>query len=414
MRILILSQWFDPEPSFKGLNFATDLKARGHHVEVLTGFPNYPGGTLYPGYKVTFYRKEVMEGVEVHRVPLYPNHDKSAKKRILNYISFCISSFFFGLFMPKKFDVIYVYHPPMTVGFSAALISLFRRIPFVYDVQDLWPDTLRATGMLNNERILRLVGIVCDWIYSRATKVVVLSPGFKAKLLERGVPANKVEVIYNWCDEDALSATGKAPLDVNIANKLQNRFNVLFAGTMGNAQALDTVLEAARILHTKEPRVQFVFVGGGIDVPRLKALVAERSIQNVLFVPRLPMSEVGVLLKACDVLLVHLKADALFKITVPSKTQAYMAMGKPILMAVEGDAAELVTRAGCGICVPSQNVNALVDAALALAAKSNAELETMGSAGRDFYRKNLSMETGVQKFLDVFQNILSAKSKDLV
>lgn len=413
MRILILSQWFDPEPTFKGLSFAKELQLNGHEVEVLTGFPNYPGGKLYSGYKVSFYKQEVLDGITVHRVPLYPSHDNSAKKRILNYVSFCLSSFLFGVFLPKKFDVIYVYHPPMTVGFSAALISLFRKVPFVYDVQDLWPDTLRATGMLRHEGVLRIVGYICDWIYRRAAKVVVLSPGFKTKLLERGVPESKIEVIYNWCDEKALSAGGQTNLDTSVVAQLNGKFNVLFAGTMGSAQALDTVLEAAQAL-AAHPRLQFVFVGGGIDVPRLKSLAIAKGISNVLFLPRFPMAEVGAVLGACDVLLVHLKQDPLFKITVPSKTQAYMAMGKPIIMAVEGDAADLVLHAECGVCIPSQNVDALVGAVLEMAAKTSTELELMGKAGLFFYTTNLSMKNGVDRFLKVFQSVLLVKSKEAI
>ena len=159
MRILLLTQWFDPEPTFKGLAFAQELKKQGHEVQVLTGFPNYPGGKIYDGYKLKLYQREVVEGISILRVALYPSHDSSVLRRIFNYISFAFMAMFFGIFTIKKIDVIYAYHPPLTVGIAAICIKFFRRIPIVYDIQDMWPDTLKATGMLNNDNILSACGV---------------------------------------------------------------------------------------------------------------------------------------------------------------------------------------------------------------------------------------------------------------
>ena len=148
MKILILSQWFDPEPDFKGLLFARELVARGHEVEVLTGFPNYPGGKIYPGYRIRPWARERLDGIDVLRVALYPSHNNSGLHRIFNYVSFFISAAVFGTALIRKPDVMYVYHPPITVGFAATVIGFLRRAPFVYDIQDLWPDTVAASGEL--------------------------------------------------------------------------------------------------------------------------------------------------------------------------------------------------------------------------------------------------------------------------
>ena len=164
-RILIMTQWFDPEPTFKGLLFARELVARGFEVEVITGFPNYPGGVLYEGYRLKLIQKEMIDGVLITRVPLFPSHDKNRLGRIANYISFAFSSLMYGLFLAKRPDVIYVYHPPLTVSISALIIKLFRRIPVVLDIQDMWPDTLKATGMITNSRLLGFVSKVCNLIY---------------------------------------------------------------------------------------------------------------------------------------------------------------------------------------------------------------------------------------------------------
>ncbi len=399
MRILLLTQWFDPEPTFKGLVFAKQLQAEGHQVEVVTGFPNYPKGKLYDGYKLRWLQRELVDGVRINRVPLYPSHDGSGVKRAFNYISFAITSCLFGLFFMRKPQVIYAYHPPLTVGMSAALIGFFRRVPVVYDIQDMWPDTLQATGMLNNKKALALVARICQWVYRRASALVVLSPGFKQILLARGVPAEKVSVIYNWCDASSLT-------DVKSTNKMPEpmvgRFNVVFAGTMGKAQALESVLKAARLVQDVNVRVQFVFVGGGTEVESLKKISQELLLNNVVFMPQMPMSEIGQVLNAADVLLVHLRDDPLFSITVPSKTQAYMAVGKPILMGVSGDAATLISQADCGVTVQPESELGIAAAVLKFVGMPQDELLEMGQRGARYYQNELSLEIGTKKFVEVF------------
>jgi glycosyltransferase involved in cell wall biosynthesis len=403
-RVLLLTQWFDPEPTFKGLVFARELVRQGFEVEVVTGFPNYPGGKVYAGYKIKLIQRERIDGVEVTRLPLYPNHDQSAIKRVLNYASFAASALFYGLFMAKRADVMYAYHPPLTVGVAASLIRWVRGIPLVYDIQDMWPDTLRATGMLNNPQALRLVGRVCDWVYRRVDQVVVLSPGFKRLLVQRGVPESKIEIIYNWADESALS-TPTGTLAPNFPGN--DRFKIVFAGNMGKAQALDAVLQAAEILQGRGSRVCFVMLGGGVEVGRLKERTNEQALDNVVFLPAVPMAEVGTVLGAADALLVHLRNDPLFEITIPSKTQAYMAVGRPLLMAVNGDAADLVTQSNSGLTAESENPVALADAAQRLAEMPLDQLQAMGNRARQFYQERLGLAVGAGRFGEVFKALAS-------
>lgn len=406
IRVLLLTQWFDPEPTFKGLVFARELIKQGFDVEVVTGFPNYPGGNVYPGYKVRWLQREVIDGVQITRVPLYPNHDQSAIKRVLNYVSFAASSLFYCLFIAKRADVMYAYHPPLTVGIVASLVRLLRRIPVVYDIQDMWPDTLKATGMLNSPGALRVVGAVCNWVYRRVDRLVVLSPGFKRLLLKRDVPDAKVSVIFNWADQASLTAQmGEVPAALVGADK----FRILFAGNMGKAQALDTVLEAADLLQQRGSPVCWVMLGGGVEMERLKAEAAGRQLLNVLFLPPVPMSEVGAYLQAADALLVHLSKDPLFEITIPSKTQAYMAVGKPLLMAVDGDAAELVKQSGGGVVSESENPQTLATAAEALANSSPDTLAALGQQAQMFYQRHLSLAAGVDQFSELFKQLARSK-----
>ena len=397
-RVLILTQWFDPEPTFKGLVFARELVRLGFEVDVITGFPNYPGGRLYPGYKMRWVQKEVLEGVNVVRVPLYPSHDKGAKGRVLNYISFAASSFLYGLLFARKFDVIYAYHPPLTVGVTAVLLKLLRRARVVYDIQDMWPDTLRATGMFSNERALRIVAAACDWIYKRVDHIVVLSPGFKRLLVERRVPDSKIEVIYNWCDEQSMSVREATPPPAFPVSG----FRVLFAGNMGKAQALPAVIEAAEILASEGIDASFVFLGGGVEVDNLKSLAAGKKLANVTFLPPVPMSEVGAYLSSADALLVHLKKDPLFSITIPSKTQAYMSAGKPIIMGVDGDAADLVLDAQCGQVAEPENARSLAEAVKALMLSTKDQQHAMAQRGRSYYLERLSLATGTRAFAAIF------------
>ena len=399
-RILIITQFFDPEPTFKGLLFAKELVSRGFEVEVITGFPNYPGGTIYPGYKIKIIQRAVIEGVLVTRVPLFPSHDKSKLGRIACYISFAFSSLIYGLFFAKRPNVIYAYHPPLTVGISAIVIKFFRRVPVVLDIQDMWPDTLKATGMLNNVRLLEFTSKVCKVVYKAVTQIVVLSPGFKKLLIDRGVPARKIEVIYNWADELKIKETGGfTPKEfANIGG-----FKILFAGNIGQAQGLNVIADAALLLKDECPTLNFVVLGKGLKLSELKLRVKSMSLNNVHFISHVSMDEVGSFLNCADVLLVHLNSDPLFEVTIPGKTQAYMAAGKPLIMGVRGDAANLISMADCGVCIEPQDAFSLAEAVKHLSSLSSADIQALGENAVNFYDHKLSVKVGVDAFSEIFQ-----------
>jgi len=391
VRILILNQWFDPEPAFKGLSFARRLAARGHEVEVLTGFPNYPEGRLYPGYRMRLWQREWLERIPVIRVPLYPSHDLRAVRRALNYLSFAVAAALLGPWLARRPDLIYAYHPPGTVGLAALALGRWFSAPVVYDVQDLWPDTIVASGMLRGGMVLRLLDGFCRFVYRHADRVAVLSPGFRQTLMERGVAADKVQVIYNWAREPqppppaGPPAIGKAGLEI------------VFAGNMGPAQGLDAVLEAARRCVGLAPGARFRLVGGGVDAERLERRAREMRLPNVEFAGWQSLAATQAMLQAADVLLAHLKDDPLFAITIPSKTQDYLAAGRPILMAVRGDAADLVARAGAGILAEPGNPESIAEAVCKLDAMPAAERDRMGRAGREFYERELTMGRAVER-----------------
>lgn len=410
MKILLLTQWFDPEPTLKGLVFAKELQRQGHEVQVLTGFPNYPTGKIYPGYKLRFKQTEFIDGIKVTRVALYPSHDSSVLKRIFNYISFAFMTALIGIFSTKKAEVIYAYHPPLTVGLAAILIKFFRRIPIVYDIQDMWPDTLKATGMLNNERLLNIISTICKQVYKYVDHIVVLSPGFKKLLIDRKVPENKISVIYNWCDEEALER--KTILKDEYNQILSDKFNLVFAGNLGKAQGLETLINVAKHLRENQ-RIQLVFVGDGTERELLIKKVTELNLKNVVFIPRVPMSEVGGILKKADILIVHLKDDQLFEITIPSKTQAYMAIGKPILMAVKGDASEIIKNAQAGAIAQPENTESILKAINYLYNSSSSDLMEMGENSKKYYIDEMSLEKSCKKFIEVFEMVRKKESRNV-
>jgi glycosyltransferase involved in cell wall biosynthesis len=347
-----------------------------------------------------------MSGIGVTRVALYPSHDTSPFRRIVNYGSFAASAALYGLLEAQRADVIYAYHPPLTVGMAAGLIRTFRGTPVVYDVQDLWPDAVAASAMMPNSRLLTLLGTVAKGIYGHLDRLVVQSDGFKRTLVARGIEAARIRVIGNWCDAVQLrqGTAGASPWPAD------GRFRILFAGGMGRAQGLDAVLDAAALLQEDAANVVFSFLGGGVESERLKASAAGRGLSNVEFLPRVPMAEVGRYLQGAQVLLVHLKADPLFEITIPSKVQAYMAMGRPMLMAMRGDAAELAARARCAEIAEPENAASIAAAARRLAAQPSVEREAMGARGLAYYEEHLSFRAGVDQFTGVFEEVIAARA----
>jgi colanic acid biosynthesis glycosyl transferase WcaI len=406
MRILFITHYFQPEPNFfVGLPFAKELARRGHQVEVLTGFPNYPGGKLYDGYHIRMLQRETLEGISVDRVPLYPSHDNSAIKRILCYTSFGISASIVGPWAVKPADLAYVSQGPITVGIPACTMRFLKSIPFVLHVQDLWPDSLLSSGMFKNRLGLKMVNVWCAFVYRRAAKIVVITPGIKRKLIERGVPESKIEVIYNWCDDSQIY---RSQPNMELAKSLgmAGKFNVLFAGNMGVLQSLDAVLDAAKIVSQRHPQVQFVFMGSGVDVDRLRQKSADMNLKNTLFLARRPVSEVGPILSLADVLLVHLKDDPLFRITIPSKTQAYMAAGRPILIGVPGDATDLVLKANAGFACEPENPQSIADAIIKFHGMTPAQLEQMGQNGKIFYNEELSFHIATTNLERIFASVI--------
>ena len=398
MRILFVSQWCHPEPDARIFFMAKALVERNHNVQILTGFPNYPGGLIYAGYKNQLYQKEVVEGVEIIRSYIYPSHNNSVFKRTLNYLSFSFFATLIGLFKCKKPNVIYVYHPPATAFIPAYILKLIHRSKLVYDIQDLWPDSIFTTGIVENSILINLLAKYQSFIYRKSDQITVISQGFKNLLIERGITENKIEVVRNWS-----IPLGFEPAKSELTSLFNDKFNIVFAGNIGKAQALDTVIEAAQICNNmKLLEARFILIGTGTEKDRLQAKVRKMCLPNLVFAERISPTQIGGVLKKADVLLIHLKKSKLFSITIPSKLQSYLMVGVPILAGLEGDSADILKQAKAGYIFEPESAESLADMVNAVLKLKKEELDQMGFNGSEYYKKELSIDAGVSRFEKIF------------
>ena len=404
MRILYITQWFDPEPNvIKGPEFVKALERAGHHVTVLTGLPNYPTGKIYPGYRLRLFQREVIDGVEVRRLPLYPSHSHSSIGRTLNFLSFFLSVLVYGVLKAGRYDVAYVYHPPITVGLAAALFGPLRRVPFILEIQDLWPDTVLESGMGGTSMVGGILSALCDFVYRRAERIIVQSEGIKAILSGRNVPESKLATIHNWADEMALAVPSA---DVSTLFGFEKQFTFVYGGNLGPMQGLDQLIRAANMADSLGGKFELFIFGEGIDAVRLHELKKRINAANVRFHSRVSRQEARDIFAAADVLVVHLANKDLLAATIPSKTQFYLACGKPILAGVKGEAADILRKSGAALVNPPEDVVSLAESMIAMSLMNKADLIEMGQKGKNYYEGNLSFEVGIRKTLDILATIV--------
>ena len=377
MNILFLTQWYLPEPLNYQSDLAETLRDQGHEVTVLTGFPNWPTGKLAYGYRIRPWQRETINGIPVIRVPLYPDHSTSAFHRALNFLSLAsfatasrtVAGSRLRSDSRRNFPPVTLGFPALVLGSAAASADYLRDSGYVAG---------NAAGDWHGEERNGFghCGLAGKMGVSPRTTIRVISPGFRDNLMSKNVSAEKIHVISNWVDTRRVFAPREPSTELAEEYGLKDRFNVMFAGTLGLAQGLDTVLEAASQLGDL-PDVQFVFVGDGADLPHLRQIADEHRLANVRFIGRVPADVVAKLYPLADVLLVHLRRDPLFRITIPHKVFTYMASGRPVLAAVEGDTAGVVLAAKAGLTCTPGDARSIADAVRQLAALSPTERQAM-------------------------------------
>jgi colanic acid biosynthesis glycosyl transferase WcaI len=403
LRILILTIYHDPEPIPKTGELARELTRRGHTVTVVTSFPHYPSGDLYPGYHLALWRRERIAGVPVLRTFIYPYHGTRAALRMLNYVTWMVSAMQAAWLTPAC-DVIYVWHPPLTVGVTAWVLSKLKRVPFVYDIQDLWPESALASGLMRPGLLVRVLYRLADWVYARADRILVVSDAAARHLAARRVPRDKMTVAKHWVN----GTTFEVPFERDVRTEfgLQGRFLVMFAGNLGLVQGLETVVAAAECLASC-PEIVFVLVGDGSDRARLESLVAERRLDNLIFAGRHPAIEMPAFLTAADALIVHLRPSEIADHAVPTKILSYFAAARPIVCATSGAAAELVAEAEAGVTVPPGNPQQMAAAVLTLAGLSMEERSRLGRNGQKYLREHLAMDV----VLNDYEHVLTETAR---
>lgn len=385
MRVLVLSQYYWPE-SFRITEVVESLRRAGCHITVLTGQPNYPQGEVFAGYGAAGFGAQQHEaGYSIYRVPLVPRGRGGARGLAANYLSFVVSASLFGPWLLRKqlFDVIFVYAPsPIIQAIPAAWLAFIKRAKLVTWVQDLWPQSLEATGFVRNRRLLAMVAVVVRWIYRRSDLLLVQSRAFVPTVRAM---AGKTPVEYHP-NPGELAFSQTQPLG-QPALLLQPGFNVVFAGNLGTVQALGTVLDTAELLRPHAD-VRLVLVGSGSRSEWLHQEVARRRLGNVQLAGRFaPESMPGILAQA-SALLVSLARSPIMSQTVPSKVQAYLAAGRPIIASLDGEGARVVEESGAGVSCPAEDAAALAQAVLRLRAAPSDELQRMGEAGPIYYKQH--------------------------
>ena len=403
MKILILSQYYAPEPVPKPHELAAELVARGHQVTVVTGQPNYPKGEIYPGYVAAKRRDEIMDGVQVHRLPLFANHSLSMS-RTLNYASFVASVRWWSWRLNLDADLLYVYHPPLSLAVPARAIARRLKIPYVYAVHDLWPESIEAVGIAVGSRTKAIFQKLENLAYEGAARVIVANPGFAGYLAKKGVPQEKLVFLANWADEEIyqpVAPSAKRRVEIGA----QGNFVVLYGGNVGAAQELDTLLEAARLLRD-QTEIQFAIVGDGVERERLESLTKEQKLDNVRFFGRRPAQEMADYYAAADVLYCGLRDQPLFRITIPSKVFSYMACAKPTIGSLAGDGADLILENNAGLVCPPQNAVSLAAAIREMQQMGAHRRAAMGQSARSAFVARYSKKVLVDAHESLFRQVI--------
>ena len=385
MKLLIVSQYFWPE-NFRINDLVAELVRRGHEVTVLTGYPNYPDGVVFEDFKKNPNKYALYGGADIVRVPLAPR-GHGAVRLALNYLSFIVSASLLGLFKlrSRKFDRIFVYEPsPITVGLPAIVMKWAKKAPITFWVLDLWPETLRAVGMVKSERILRLIGHMVSFIYRRCDVILAQSQSFIGNIRQYCRPYQRVEYFPSWAED--MFGKGTAEPAPELAPHAQC-FKIVFAGNIGEAQDFPAILDAAEHLKARHD-IQWILVGDGRMGTWVADEIKRRDLSRTVTMPgRFPLDRMPAFYAGADALLVSLKKNEVFSMTIPGKVQSYLAAGKPLLGMLDGEGAAAISEAKAGKVCPAGNGAELARIAQEMADSSPSMLRSMGEAGNTYYRE---------------------------
>lgn len=368
MRLLFVSNYFPPEvnaPATRLIEHARQWVKDGHEVEVLTSVPHFPEGKVYRGFRNGF-KQEVIEGIDVTRVPMYVTENSGTLKRTLSYVSFMLSAILFSRRIHQRPDIIVATSPQFFCALGGYLISRLKRVPFVLEIRDLWPESIVAVGAMKRNAVIRLFEGIEKYLYEKSDHIVVVTNAFKAFIEQKGIDAGKISIIKNGAD---LSTYGR-PLDPIQLESLREqlgfrgKFVASYLGTIGMAHRVDVIFEAAQ--RCNDADVVFLVAGTGAERKNLEVMQDRARLHNFVLLDKQPKDLVPYLLALSDVSVVHLAASPLFRTVIPSKVFEAMAMERPIVLGVEGETKEIVEEAHAGIPITPENADELLEAVLRL------------------------------------------------
>lgn len=416
MNILYVSQYFPPEmgaPAGRVYELSRNWVEAGHRVTVLTGFPNHPTGIVPEDYCRQMRRltvREQTEGIKVIRTWLYPAPNRRPLERILNYSSFCISACLRSLFLDRP-DLVIATSPQLLVGLTGWWIGRLKRCPFVFEVRDLWPESLLASGIGREDSLLiRRLEQLTSFLYHQCDRIVVVTEAFKENLMtRRGLPEDKIDVIENGVETELFSPA-KDGAALRKSHGLDGRFVVSYIGTIGYAHGLDIILQAARRLNEILPEALFLLVGEGAEKDKLEGLAQRERLGNIRFLSQQPRDSIPLFINASDVCLVLLRKAELFTTVLPSKMLEFMACARPVVLGVDGQARKILDQAQAGVCIKPGEPEALVQAVVNLH-RDPALRCRLGENGRDFIVKYFSRDQKARQYLSILEGMKKAAEK---
>jgi colanic acid biosynthesis glycosyl transferase WcaI len=403
LKVAIITQYYKPENAKIPNSIAQALADRGHEVRVVTGYPNYPEGRIYPGFRQRLVHHETDGKVRVRRVPLVPSHSQNAIARFANYASFAVSSAGAGRFVSGA-DVVYVYATQMTASFAPSVWRRTHGIPFVLHVQDLWPESVVGSSMVGSGLAKRIIqGCLKPWlsaVYRSSAAVIAIAPTMHRMLSERGVDERKLHTVFNWADESD-AQKGAAESGDSITG--ERTLSVTYAGNLGELQDLETVVRAAAQV-TDLAGFVLTLVGAGVAEPALKALARELEATNVVFRGRVPHEEMSAIYAASDFHMVPLADLDVFRGTIPSKFQESLANGVPVITTVAGDVSDIVLEHRIGLVSAPGDVLGLVSVFRRAFDLPPRERRAMGDRARAYYAAEMSMERGIDEVEQILRH----------
>lgn len=406
MRLLVFSQYFWPE-TFGINHLVSALVREGLQVTVLTGKPNYPDGHVFPGYAPLGIQREDHAGAEVVRVPLIPRGNSSTSRLAMNYLSFILSGYLLAPFAlrGKPFDAVFVYAPsPLLQALPAIFLAWLKRAPLVVWVQDLWPESLSATGFVRSRYALSVVEAAVRYIYRRSDLILVQSKAFRAPVSRMVKDTDKIHYFPNSVEAIVNLADAGESVPGELVSEIRNCFSVVFTGNVGTAQSIEMIVEVADKLRSHSD-IRFFVVGSGSRENWLAAEIRHRNLENVVLTGRLPAAAMPTIFSAASALLVTLRDEPIFAYTIPSKVQAYLAAGRPILACMNGEGARVVVDAGAGLACAAGNSAALTEAVLAMAALTTTERARLGENGRRYFSEHYEPQKLMEQLIGHLESL---------